>query len=60
MCRDKYREKLGYIISLARIYSKAENKPVQVYYDIVGDKKLYNFEPINTERENIVDIINYA
>lgn len=45
---------------LAKTFSKVTKQDVQVFEYKSGNQKLYNFEPTNNHRENIIEIIRWA
>jgi len=59
MCNCK-NNTLNSIRRIARIQSKLDKQDIQIYVRTVGNKQMYNFEPINPNRENIIEIIKWV
>lgn len=56
MCNCNENKDLDTIRNLATIYSRGTQQNVQIYKNING----YNFEPINSNRGNIIEIIKWV
>ena len=59
-CNCRKRKNLVYITELAKIYSINTKQDIQVFEYKSGSQKLYNFEPVNNNRENIIEIIKWV
>lgn len=58
-CNCRKRKSLVYIRNLAKTYSINTKQDIQIFEYNVGNQKLYNFEPTNNHRENIIEIIKW-
>ena len=56
MCKCNKNKTLDAVRKLAVMYSKGTQQSVQIYENING----YNFEPINSNRGNIIEIIKWV
>lgn len=59
-CNCRKIKSLDYMRKLAKTFSKVTKQDVQVFEYKSGNQKLYNFEPTNNHRENIIEIIRWA
>ena len=44
---------------LAKTFSMVTKQDIQIFEYNVGNQKLYNFEPVNNNRQNIIEIIKW-
>ena len=58
-CNCRKRKSLDHMRKLAKTFSKATKQDVQVFEYKSGNQKLYNFEPVNNNRQNIIEIIKW-
>lgn len=59
-CNCRKRKSLEYIRNLAKIYSTNTKQDIQIFEYKSGSQTLYNFEPVNNNRQNIIEIIKWA
>lgn len=66
-CKERrwsYKKDINLVTTLATKFCKISKQPVQVYYKEIytrsGVEIMYDFEPINNDRCNIVKVINYV
>lgn len=59
-CNCNKRKDLVYARRLAKIFSDSTRQDVQIFTYLSGNQRLYNFEPINNKRENIIEIIKWV
>ena len=55
-CKER-RKRLDIIRKNAKLYAEISNEDVQIYSYLENKEIMYNFEPINKERENIIEYI---
>jgi len=55
-CKER-RRRLDIAIENAKRLAKLNNENVQIYSYLENKEIMYNFEPINKERENIIEYI---
>ena len=61
-CKKKQLERrrdINHIRNLAKKLASMTKKRVQIYTELVDNQILYNFEPINNTRENIIEYIEW-
>lgn len=60
LCRQKRKKDFAYIKSLAVKDSKINMRDLQIYkYDFPPLGEIYDFEPINPNRNTVVEYIRY-
>lgn len=59
-CNCRKRKSLEYITNLAIMYANNTKQDLQIFEYNIGNQKLYNFEPINNYRKNIIKIIKWV
>ena len=55
-CRER-RKSLSIVRKNAKLYAEISNEEIQIYSYLENKEIMYNFEPINKERENIIEYI---
>lgn len=59
-CQNKSKNELSYIRSLAIKQSIINEEDIQIYQELVHPHGLiYNYEPINIMRNNIIEYVKY-
>ena len=59
-CQENKRKSIEYIINMAYKYAQGMYEDVQIYKEkLPTGEAIYNFEPINPDRKNIVLYIDY-
>jgi len=56
-CNCNRQKDLTIIKRLATVYTKITKQAVQIYYYETNNEKFYNFELVNNNRNNIIEII---
>lgn len=57
-CNCRKNRSLEYIRNLAKVFADVTKQEIQIYSYLINNKTLYNFEPINKQRTNIIEYIN--